>query len=213
MTKNNTHKVEVHFSCLLTWMRSKSCFLVVRFFFMLLSPFIACGETLGLCHSVLDPCPLLFTKDNSQESSHVSVVGKSNTEKNPLPELVWVTFSYFVAWVSAIINLVWPEKFKPPPAFSWHCLYCYPLLPVWVFRPPKEPQGSLRLCLFLQASLQSQRDLQTAELRRGWRREGRRGWCEDAGGGDRQLIPGLDTRAAVWRAGAHFKTPRLSAPC
>lgn len=35
---------------------------------------------------------------------------------------------------------------------------------------------------------------------------GERG-CEDAGGGDRQLIPSLDTIAAVWRAGAHFKTP------
>lgn len=29
---------------------------------------------------------------------------------------------------------------------------------------------------------------------------------------DVQLIPSVDPRAAVWRAGAHFKMPRLSAP-
>lgn len=36
--------------------------------------------------------------------------------------------------------------------------------------------------------------------------------CEDACGGDWQLIPILDSGAAVWRAGAHFKTPQVCAP-
>lgn len=63
-------------------------------------------------------------------------------------------------------------------------------------------------------SPESERSADSRAARRGgggYRREGEERECEDAGGGrDQHLIPSLDTRAAVWRAGAHFKTLRLS---
>lgn len=108
--------------------------------------------------------------------------------------------------------LTWAAQSSP--ARSWLCLSWFTagaaLRCLCEFSDHlKKRRAGWCLCLFLHASLRSRRDLQTAELRGGWRREGRGGGARMP---DRQLIPSLDTRAAVWRAGAHFKTPRLSAP-
>ena len=94
------------------------------------------GEArLVLCHSVLDQRSPLFTRDTHThihthtDSSQVSVVWESNnTEKktisSPDLNLVWAASSSSVAWVSSLIDLVWPEQLRRPPA-------CFPALSVW----------------------------------------------------------------------------------
>lgn len=62
-------------------------------------------------------------------------------------------------------------------------------------------------------SEESERFADSRAARGLWEGGGEKSGCEDAGGGDRQRIPSLDTAAAVWRAGAHFKTVLLARFC
>lgn len=152
-----------------------------------------------------------------------SITGKKSISLSNLI-LVWTAFFSSVASVSCIIDLVWPAQLKlpppcPPPALGTVCFGSQLMLPSSACASLQTPSRITEQAgAFVSSSAHlfslSERSADSRAAR-GLREGGRGGCgvkreCEDAGGRDQQLIRSLDTRAAVWRAGAHFKTPRLS---
>lgn len=167
-----------------------------------IGPHMACGEALFvLCHSVLDQRSPLLTKDTHPESS-CFCCGRSNTEKkrNCLGNIL------LLCALSLCYNqpcLTWA------PQASGQCLSWFTagaaLRCLLEFSDHLKKHRALLVSLSLCISPEWERSADSRAARglvEGGVEE--RG-CEDAGGGDRQLILSLDTKTAVWRAGAHFK--------